>query len=53
MQEQQRQGSGSGSLRGRQAGSNPLAEFQLAEQVRQVETLQQQLAFREQEVGRL
>ncbi|KAK9797087.1 hypothetical protein WJX73_007291 [Symbiochloris irregularis] len=55
LQEQQRRGSGytasaSSRPQGRPgAGANPLAEFQLAEQAKQVETLQQQLAFHEQE----
>ena len=42
-------GGSSGPAPGRQAG-NPIAEYQLAEQTKQLDTLKQQLAFAEQEV---
>lgn len=43
-------GGSGGAPSGRSSGGNPLLEFQLAEQTRQLEKLQQQLAFQEQEV---
>ena len=42
-------GASGGPPSGRSAG-NPLAEYQLSEQAKQLEQLNQQLAFREQEV---